>query len=63
MPTRSQREIELKGIFNSNAGRMQLTTLLRQYMNLPAGQIPIGTPFIQTILDHEFVGEEPRVPA
>jgi hypothetical protein len=58
MLNREQREVELKGLLNSHVGRNQLTQLLRQYMNIPAGQIPLNTPFIQTILDHEFGGPQ-----
>jgi hypothetical protein len=54
---RNQREAELKGMLASHAGRNQLTQLLRQHLNMPAGQLPLGTPFIQTILDHEFKDE------
>jgi hypothetical protein len=35
-------------------GRNQLTQLLRQALNIPTGQLPIGTPFVETILNHEF---------
>ncbi len=52
--TRQERQTELKGLLASHVGRNQLTALLRQYMNIPKGQIPLGTPFVQTILDHEF---------
>jgi hypothetical protein len=55
MMNRQERETELKGLLASHLGRNQLTALLRQYMNIPKGQIPLGTPFIKTILDHEFV--------
>lgn len=51
---RQLRECELKAMLASFNGRNQLTQLLRQYLNMPTGQIPPGTPFVQTILDHEF---------
>jgi hypothetical protein len=35
-------------------GRNQLTQLLRQALNIPSGQLPVGTPFVETILNHEF---------
>jgi len=54
MLSRQERETELKGLLASHLGRNQLTALLRQYMNVPKGQIPLGTPFIQTILKHEY---------
>ena len=54
MISREQRERDLKAILGSHSGRNELTALLRQYMNLPTGQIPVGTPFIQTIIDYEF---------
>jgi hypothetical protein len=60
MLNREQRELELTGMLNSPLGRNQLTQLLRQYMNIPTGQIPLGTPFIKTILDHEFPGQQAR---
>ena len=44
----------------SHNGRNQLTQLLRQCLNIPTGQIPPGTPFVQTILDHEFVNQQLR---
>jgi hypothetical protein len=53
--TREQRERELTAILASTTGRQQLMTMLRQCMNVPQGQkLPIGTPIVQTILDHEF---------
>ncbi len=55
---RKFRENELNGMLGSPTGRNQLTQLLRQCMNIPAGQIPLGTPFVQTILSHEFANEE-----
>jgi hypothetical protein len=54
MLTRLQRENELKALLGSHTGRNHLTALLRQYMNIPSGQIPVGTPFLQTILHHEY---------
>jgi hypothetical protein len=54
MASREQRETELKALLGSHNGRNQLTELLRLQLNLPSGQIPVGTPFVQTILDHEF---------
>jgi hypothetical protein len=54
MTAREQRESELKAMLSSHIGRNQLTQLLRQHLNVPSGQIPVGTPFVQTILDHEF---------
>lgn len=51
---RQYRENELKEMLSSPAGRNQLTQLLRQCLNIPSGQIPSGTPFVQTILNHEF---------
>ncbi len=58
MTNRDQREIELKAMLSSHDGRNQLTQLLRQHLNLPVGQIQVGTPFVQTILDHEFMNVE-----
>lgn len=49
-----QRETQLQSMLQSHTGRNELTALLRQYLNLPTGQIPVGTPFVQTILAHEF---------
>jgi hypothetical protein len=63
MASRAQREIELKTLHNSMAGRNEMIALLRQYMNIPTGQIPVGTPYIQTILDHEFTDQKPEVAA
>ena len=51
---RELREYELKGMLANHAGRNQLTQLLRQHLNIPTGQIPPGTPFVETILSHEF---------
>jgi hypothetical protein len=50
---RQQRENELMALLSSPTGRSQLTVLLRQCLNIPSGQIPIGTPIVQTILSHE----------
>ena len=55
---REHRENELKGLLGSPTGRNQLTQLLRQCLNIPAGQIPLGTPIVQTILSHEFAGHD-----
>ncbi len=55
---REHRENELKGLLGSPNGRNQLTQLLRECLNIPAGQIPLGTPIVETILDHEFSGRE-----
>lgn len=63
MASREQRETELKAMLGSHNGRMQLTELLRQQLNLPSGQIPVGTPFVQTILDHEFADSSKQTPA
>jgi hypothetical protein len=38
----------------NHEGRNQLTQLLRQALNIPSGQVPVGTPFVETILNHEF---------
>jgi hypothetical protein len=46
----------------NHVGRIQLTQLLRQCLNIPSGQIPPGTPFVATILNHEFA-EQPASPA
>lgn len=54
MMNREERATELKGLLASHLGRNQLTALLRQYLNIPTGQIPLGTPIVQTILNHEF---------
>ena len=53
--SRQQREFELKSMLANPVGRNQLTQLLRQYLNIPTGQLPNGTPFVETILDHEFL--------
>jgi hypothetical protein len=55
---REFRENELMGMLGSPAGRNQLTELLRRCLNIPSGQIPLGTPFVQTILSHEFANQE-----
>lgn len=55
---RQLREHELKAMLASFAGRNQLTQLLRQYLNMPTGQLPPGTPFVQTILEHEFPNQQ-----
>jgi hypothetical protein len=55
MATRAERERELMAILSSPVGRNQLLELLRRHLNLSAGQVlPVGTPIIQTILEHEF---------
>jgi hypothetical protein len=48
----------------NHVGRNQLTQLLRQYLNVPSGQLPGGTPFIETILAHEYANQPaaPGVP-
>lgn len=48
------RENELKGLLGSHEGRNELTRLLRLCLKIPSGQLPLGTPFVQTILNHEF---------
>jgi hypothetical protein len=58
LTNRTQRENELKTLLASHDGRNQLTQLLRQALNIPTGQLPVGTPFVETILDHEFAGVE-----
>jgi hypothetical protein len=55
--TRDQRHRQLTAILNSPAGRFELVKLLRQYLDVPSKKpLPVGTPIVQTILDHEFVG-------
>ena len=54
LTNRTQRENELKTMLANHDGRNQLTQLLRAALNIPSGQLPVGTPFVQTILDHEF---------
>ncbi len=55
MATRIERERELMAILSNPVGRNQLLELLRRQLNLAAGQaLPVGTPIIQTILEHEF---------
>ena len=55
MATRVERERELMAILSSPVGHNKLLELLRQTLKLSAGQVlPVGTPIIQTILDHEF---------
>ena len=58
---RQNRENELQALLGSSLGRNQLTQLLRECLNIPKGQIPVGTPFVQTILTHEFA-EQDAVP-
>jgi hypothetical protein len=54
--TRDQRQRQLTAILNSPVGRFELVKLLHQYMDVPPKKpLPIGTPIVQTILDHEFV--------
>jgi hypothetical protein len=55
---REHRENELKGLLGSPTGRNQLTQLLRECLKIPAGQLPVGMPIVQTILSHEFAGHE-----
>ncbi len=58
--TREQRQRELMILFNDPKGRHQLLGLLRQQMQVPTGQaLPLGTPIVQSILNHEFA--EPPV--
>lgn len=54
LTNRTQRENELKTMLANHEGRNQLTQLLRQALNIPSGQVPVGTPFVETILNHEF---------
>jgi hypothetical protein len=56
LTNRTQRENELKMMLANHEGRNQLTQLLRQAMNIPSGQLPVGTPIVETILNHEFSG-------
>ena len=54
--TRDQRQRQLTAVLSSPVGRFELVKLLRQYMKVPSkNPLPIGTPIVQTILDHEFV--------
>ena len=55
---REQRQNELQGMLGSPTGRNQLTQLLRECLNIPKGQLPLGTPLVQTILSHEFAHPE-----
>lgn len=55
---RAFRENELMGMLGNPTGRNELTQLLRQCLNIPSGQIPLGTPFVQTILNHEFADQQ-----
>ena len=55
--SRQQREFELRGMLANHVGRNQLTLLLRQYLNVPSGQLPGGTPFVETILAHEYANQ------
>jgi hypothetical protein len=57
LTSRELRAQELKAMLASYNGRNQLTQLLRQCMNIPNGQIPPGTPFVETILNHEFANQ------
>ena len=57
------RENELNAMLSSPTGRNQLTQLLRQCLNIPTGQLPLGTPFVQTILNHEFAATDATTPA
>lgn len=54
LTNRTQRENELKSMLANHDGRNQLTQLLREALNIPSGQLPVGTPFVETILKHEF---------
>jgi hypothetical protein len=58
---RQRREFELKSMLANHEGRNQLTKLLRQYLNIPTGQLPRDTPFIDTILAHEFAKDQPAI--
>lgn len=58
---RQRREFELKSMLANHEGRNQLTKLLRQYLNIPTGQLPRDTPFIDTILAHEFTYDQPAI--
>ena len=59
MSTRIERERELMAILSSPVGRNQLLELLRRHLNLAAGQaLPVGTPIVQTILEHEFANHQ-----
>lgn len=55
---RDLRENELKAMLSNADGRHQLTQLLRKCLNAPKGQLPLGTPFVPTILAHEFPEEK-----
>ena len=61
LTSRESREYELNSMLANNVGRNQLTQLLRQYLNIPSGQLPQGTPFVETILAHEF-HDQPALP-
>jgi len=61
--SREQREYELKSMLTNHTGRNQLTQLLRQHLNIPSGPLPHGTPFVETILAHEYVGQPASEPA
>ena len=63
LSNRERREFELKSMLANHIGRNQLTQLLRQYLNIPTGQLPQHTPFIDTILEHEFRDEPATLPA
>ena len=54
LTVRELRENELKAMLGNPVGRNQLTQLLRQSMNIPTGQLPLGLPFVSTILNNEF---------
>ena len=56
LTNRTQRENELKTMLASHEGRNQLILLLRGALNIPKGQLPFGTPYVETILNHEFAG-------
>jgi hypothetical protein len=58
LTARQNRENELNALLSNTAGRNQLAQLLRQCLNIPKGQLPLGMPFVQTILAHEFSNSE-----
>ena len=57
LTNREVRQNELMAMLSSTAGRTQVTQILRQCLNMPSGQLPLGTPIVPTILAHEFPGE------
>jgi hypothetical protein len=53
--TREKRERELLSILSDPVGRSRLLEMLRQQMKLSPGEfVPVGTPIIESILNHEF---------